>query len=361
MTIEETANIKKGENLKASSFPFLATIKERYCLNKPGSDKQTYHVVLDLSTSGIQYSVGDCLGVYPENDLYFVNKILECASLSGEELVKNRQEDICSLKTFLLKEANIFRVPKMLQSCESPFLHEHLRIKKIDAQTLASVLSPLMPRFYSIASSMKVVGNEAHLTVALTPGTLEEEALPFGICSHYLCSRVVTDQPMVPLFLQKSRHFSLPEESNDKPIIMIGPGTGIAPFRGFMQERVVRKASSKNWLFFGERRQASDFYYQDFWEKLSNEEMLKLDCAFSRDQENKIYVQHKMEQNSSLLWRWLEDEAYLFVCGDASKMAKDVDKTLLSIIEQEGKMDTASAKSYIKNLKSTNRYQRDVY
>lgn len=344
----------------SSSLPFLSTIKERYCLNRDGSEKKTYHIVLDLEQSQIDYVVGDCLGVFPENDPHYVQKILNEAQLSGEEKILNRKKVLKSIRHFLLQEANIYRIPKAFKTGDSPFLHDHLIGKQIDPQTLSDSLSPLLPRFYSIASSMHSVGNEAHLTVALAPSLLPN-MIPFGTCSHFLCDRAPLGLPAVPLFLQRSRHFSLGSETNDKPIIMIGPGTGVAPFRGFMQERIARQASSKNWLFFGERNQATDFYYQDFWEKLSQNGFLKLDCAFSRDQEIKVYVQHKMLENSALFWQWLEEGAYLYVCGDAAQMAKDVELTLHQIVQQEGHMDLAAAKSYIKNLKSLGRYQRDIY
>lgn len=360
MNIDGSTHQEERKSAESSSLPFLASIKERFCLNRKGSEKQTYHIVLELSESQIDYAVGDCLGIYPENDPHYIEKILEKACLSGEEQVKNRNGALKPLRNFLLQEANVYRIPKAIKTCDSDFLHDHLANNEIEAQTLCDSLSPLLPRFYSIASSKQVVGNEAHLTVALAPSSLPS-FVPFGTCSHFLCYRAPIGSPAIPLFLQRSRHFSLPDASNDKPIIMIGPGTGIAPFRGFMQERMARGASSKNWLFFGERNKATDFYYQDFWEKLALAGMLKVDCAFSRDQETKIYVQHKMLENSTLFWEWLEEGAYLYVCGEASRMAKDVDQTLHQIVQQEGKLDLSAAKAYIKNLRATGRYQRDVY
>lgn len=310
---------------------FLAGIKERFRLN-PGSEKETYHIVLNLEGSGIEYSVGDCIGIYPQNDPLYVDQLINAI---GEP----------SLYPFLLKKANLARIPKKLLG-EYPDLLTLLQNQKVDPLVLQEKLLPLLPRFYSIASSRSHVGAEIHLTVALT-----------GICSDYLCRRAPLHVPEIPLFLQPSPHFSLSLESQEKPLIMIGPGTGVAPFRGFMQER----RHSRNWLFFGEKYEKTDFYYRSFWESLVAAGRLQLDCAFSRDQEEKIYVQHKMLARGKELWKWLEEGAYLYVCGDASEMAKDVDKALHQVVETEGNKTSSEAKAYIKNLKQLNRYQRDIY
>lgn len=312
---------------------FLATIKERYCLN-PDSEKETYHFVIDLKGSGIEYKVGDCLGIYAQNDPVTVKSLLSELKATGKESIQDRKGKRHGLKDFLLNHANLNRLPKEA-------LHPDMFCQR---------LSPMLPRFYSIASSMKVVGEEAHLTVLIS-----------GTCSHFLCKRAEIGKPNLPVFHHPSRNFFLPPESLQKPIIMIGPGTGVAPFRGFMQERIAGQASSKNWLFFGERHQKSDFYYQNYWEGLVKAGKLNLDCAFSRDQEETIYVQHRMLDNSSRLWEWINEGAYLYVCGDAAKMAKDVELTLQQIIEKEGGISSKEAKSFLKNLKMTGRYQRDVY
>lgn len=315
---------------------FSATIKERYCLN-PGSEKATYHVVLDLEESGIQYAVGDCLGIYPENDPSLVQKLISQWDATGEEIVEDRKGNLFALSTFLTQYANLSRLPETNQ-CHS-------------LADFCKGLSPLLPRFYSIASSMSVVGQEAHLTVGLID----------GLCTHFLCNRVPLGIPRLAVFHHPARNFSLHPESFDKPVIMVGPGTGIAPFRGFMQERVSGEASPKNWLFFGERHRETDFYYKNYWEELVSQGKLTLDCAFSRDQADKVYVQHKMLEKSGKLWEWLQEGAYLFVCGDASRMAKDVEKILQAIVEREGGYSPENAKAYLKDLKKSNRYQRDVY
>ena len=318
---------------------FSATIKERYCLN-PGSEKETYHLVLDLENSEIQYAVGDCLGIFPENEPSSVQKIIQQWNALGDETVEDRQGNRYPLGTFLSQHVNLARIPPLVEQNPSFCLN-----------TLCKALPPLLPRFYSIASSMRVVGKEAHLIIGLID----------GVCTDFLCKRAPLNQPLLSVFHHPARNFSLPPESQDKPIIMIGPGTGVAPFRGFMQERISAAASPKNWLFFGERRSQTDFYYQNDWHDLVAQGKLILDCAFSRDQTDKVYVQHRMLEKGRQLWEWLEEGAYLFVCGDASRMAKDVDKTLQMIIEKESGLSLESSKAYIKELKKVNRYQRDVY
>lgn len=322
--------------MQRESFP--VAIKERYCFN-PGSEKETYHLVLDLENSRIQYAVGDCLGIFPENQPSDVQNLITQWNTTGDEVVENRQGEWYPLSTFLSKHANLARIPPIENQSSLCF------------KTLCKSLPPLLPRFYSIASSMHVVGKQAHLIIGLID----------GVCTDYLCKRIPLHQPLLTVFHHPARNFSLPEDSFKKPLIMIGPGTGVAPFRGFMQERILRASSPHNWLFFGERKRESDFYYQKDWEQLEAQGQLILDCAFSRDQPEKIYVQHKMLEKSAQFWEWLEKGAYVFVCGDASRMAKDVDKTLQTIIEKEGSYSPESARAYIKELKKANRYQRDVY
>ncbi|MFZ0566341.1 MAG: hypothetical protein WAM28_09175 [Chlamydiales bacterium] len=356
---------------------YLATIKKRYCLNAMHSGKETYHIELDAP---FKYEVGDRIGVYPENDPRLVQQILDSFGATGNETVIDSKKNSYPFKEYLLTKANLARIPKKLftytkkshlldpsnQQILKHYLETHHLFDlisegpQISPQILCDCLSPLLPRFYSIASSQQVVGDEIHLTVALSQNP-PHFPTHYGTCSHFLCSRAQIGRPAIPIFLDRAKNFFLPSESVDKPLIMIGPGTGIAPFRGFMQQRIFQNAPDKNWLFFGERQQLTHFYYQSYWEELVKNNQLWLDCAFSRDQEEKIYVQHKMLEKSHLIWKWLEEGAYLFVCGDAANMAKDVHKTLLEILEKEGKMAPDEAKEYIKNLKKEHRYQRDVY
>lgn len=313
---------------------FFVPIKERVRLNA-GSDKETYHLVLGLEDTPIEYQVGDCLGIYPENDSTSVAKVLAHLQASGDQLVQDRRGQWSQLSHFLQKKANLQRLPDHFEGVAD----------------FCKKVPPLLPRFYSISSSMHAVGKRAHLTVALVD----------GICTHYLCKRAELNVASIPVFHHPSRNFTLPPQSGPKPIIMIGPGTGIAPFRAFMQERLHQGSCKQNWLFFGERSSKTDFYYKNFWQELVDAGYLELDCAFSRDSQKKVYVQHKMREKGEQIWRWLADGAYLFVCGDAANMAKEVDRTLHEIVEQEGALSSNEAKLFVKELKNQKRYLRDVY
>jgi len=225
-------------------------------------------------------------------------------------------------------------------------------------EEVVRLLAPLLPRFYSIASSMACVGNEAHLTVVEEP-YVTNGRVRRGVCSYYLCHEAAVGS-RVALYLHPSRGFTLPDPHH--PIIMVGPGTGVAPFRGFMQERATRGATGANWLFFGERSRSNDFFYREFWEGLVQEERLVLDLAFSRDQEEKRYVQHRMEERGQELWSWLEEKgAYLYVCGSATKMAKEVEVALLRILQEHGGLEEGQARKYVRMLREQRRYLRDVY
>lgn len=327
-------------------------IVRRERLTKEGSDKETFHLELDLSGTNINYSVGDCVAIYPHNDPKLVETILSHFPEDRSSMVTESD----TFHNFLKQKANLLRAPKKLR--------DKLGVEKVDyltsllpcplsAKEFCSYLAPLLPRFYSIASSMKSVKNRIDLLITINENPADFP-LPYGTCSHYLCHRAPINQPLVSLYHERSKNFYLSPESSDKPIIMIGPGTGIAPFRGFMQERTC----PKNWIFFGERRKAYDFYYEDEWQAYINQNKLRLTTAFSRDGDEKVYVQHKMLEHQKEIWEWLEQGAYIFVCGDAKKMAKDVEKALIQIITTHSDCEP---KAYIKNLKRQNRYQRDVY
>ena len=347
--------------------PIFVPIKERVRLN-PNSLKETYHIVLDLSSQEMDYAVGDCVGIYPTNDAHVVARILSYLAATGDEKVCDREGNSHTLSFFLTHKANLAKVTKKLlgtlglstiaTESEIAELLAHVSVTP-PLQLFVEGLLPLMPRFYSIASSKKEVGAEIHLTVALTQFEREGERR-FGVCSRYLCHLAPLQVACVPIYLQKTRDFTLNEQTFQKPIIMIGPGTGIAPFRGFLQERL-KTTEAPNWLFFGERNHGSDFYYKDFLHQLVEKNKLQLSSAFSRDQEHKIYVQHKMLEHAKELWQWLENGAYLYVCGDASRMAKDVEATLLTIFQKEGAMDLLGAKEHLKHLRKEKRYLRDVY
>lgn len=364
--------------------PFLASIKERELLSKPGSLKSTFHVVLDLKGSEITYQVGDSIAIYPENSLELVETTLKALGSSGNENVIDKMGVTYTLRHFFTKKANLVEVNRKLfqeivdrqpnlekkthlltlQKDELKkyladryvwdFLEENREVS-FTSQEFISLLMPLLPRFYSIASSQQVVGDEVHLTVAGVKYVSNGHERN-GVCSYYLSDIAQYD---VPIYVQSHNGFTLPQQEHT-PIIMVGPGTGVAPFRAFMQERFL-KNSKHNWLFFGERKRATDFLYEDFWSHLHSQGALQLDLAFSRDQEHKIYVQHRMEEKSAKLYEWLQNGAHFYVCGDAKQMARDVEETLLQIIQKHGNKDEKGAKEYLKTLRQEKRYLKDVY
>ena len=217
----------------------------------------------------------------------------------------------------------------------------------------------LLPGFYSIASSQKMHPNRIDLLIAYFKYTSNQH-LRHGVASYYLCEMAPIDSPEIPIYIHPSKDFTLPQDPST-PIIMIGPGTGVAPYRGFMQERTSQKATGKNWLFFGDWHKETDYYYSDYWQNLEKNNHLKLSLAFSRDCEHKVYVQHKIFEEAEEFWKWLEKGAVLYVCGDATCMAKDVELALHKIIEEQGKRTTDEAKSYVKEMRTSGRYLRDVY
>lgn len=374
--------------------PFLASIKERYTLSKPGSQKNTQHLVLDLKGSGITYQVGDSIGIFPQHDIELVDKTLQALKATGQEKIQLKQiEEALVLRECLTAKLNITGIsPKlfremtdrqkdsdkkyMLETLQQEGEREALKayLEKHEVwdflaaneevmftpQELVDLLMPLLPRFYSISSAQKYVGEEVHLTVA----ALEYESNGHkrrGVCTHYLCALVELHTPVVPVFIQPSHGFYLPPDPHI-PLIMIGPGTGIAPFRAFLQERLLHHQSKgKHWLFFGECNREYDFFYEEDWLELSRWGDLRLELAFSRDQEHKIYVQHKMWEKGEELYQWLEQGAYLYVCGDAQRMAKDVEVMLQTIAQEFGKKDAQEAKNYLKQLRQQKHYLRDVY
>ena len=229
----------------------------------------------------------------------------------------------------------------------------------LTASQLIGLLRPLAPRLYSIASSQAEVGEEVHLTVGLLQFE-QDGKVRKGAGSSYLAERVSEDTP-VSIFIEKNDHFRLPQD-NSTPIIMIGSGTGIAPFRAFVQQRAADEAEGKNWLIFGNQRFSQDFLYQTEWQQFAKDGYLhQYDFAWSRDQANKIYVQDKIRERAALIWQWLQNGAYVYVCGDASRMAKDVEKALLDVIAAQGKFTIEEAEEYLNELRENQRYQRDVY
>lgn len=355
--------------------PFRAKIVERIPLCRPGSQKNTHHLVLDIEGSNISYQVGDCVAILPENDPEAVGLALDAMGVSGSEVIADkRQNDSLPVKEFLTRRANICGVSRKLAGMlgvpaeiQKEFVKSHHISDaltkqgrgRLSPQDICDLLMPLAPRFYSIASSMRTVGSQIHLTVALLQYDIYNTPRR-GVCTHWLCTLAPMHEPTVPLYIHPHAGFTLPKDPKT-PIIMIGPGTGIAPYRGFMQERMLQEGVGKSWLFFGEWHRDKNFFYEDFWQQLRNQGKLELDTAFSRDQAEKVYVQHKMLERGEELYRWIEEGAVLYVCGDATRMAKDVHTALHEIMERHGKLGCDEAKEFVKALRKEGRYLRDVY
>jgi len=329
------------------SNPFPAILKMNRVLNAPGSAKETRHLEIILEGSGLEYEVGDALGVVPTNCPDFVREILDAAGLDGEEAVKAPDGSEMPLRLALLQRFDL-----------KAFL-AGLPQKAASAAEFAAPLRKLQPRLYSISSSPKAHPGEVHLTVAIVRYELNGRSCK-GVCSTFFADRVGPDTK-VPVFVHKSPSFKLPADGS-KPVVMVGPGTGIAPFRAFLEERRAVGASGKNWLFFGDQKAACDFLYREELEAMQKDGLLaRLDTAFSRDQAEKVYVQNRMTENAGEIWSWLQEGGYFYVCGDAKRMAKDVDTALHKIAETAGALSAEQAADYVKQLKTEKRYLRDVY
>jgi sulfite reductase (NADPH) flavoprotein alpha-component len=326
---------------------FPAPFLKNQPLNQAGSAKDVRHLEFSLEGSGLHYEVGDALGVMPENSPEFVSEILEAAGLKGEEKV-----EIDEKGTFPLREA-------LTSHLELRPLLTALPPRGTSATQLVENLKTLKPRLYSISSSPKAHPGQVHLTVGAVRFESEGKKRG-GACSTFLADRLPIGKT-VGVFIQTSHGFRLPTDPT-RSIIMVGPGTGIAPFRAFLEERERIAAPGKNWLFFGDQKSATDFLYRDQLEDwVKSGHLTRLDTAFSRDQSEKIYVQDRMRENAPLLWSWLKEGASFYVCGDAQRMAKDVDETLLRIAAEQGGMNDEAAKAWVSNLKKEKRYQRDIY
>lgn len=366
--------------------PFHAEVLEVINLNGRDSNKETFHVELSLEDSGITYEPGDSLGIYPSNDPDLVEELISKLKVSPEEKVSvNKQGETFSLREALLGYFEITVLTKpLLEKYAS--LTNNSRLREItesketvkayiegrdlldlvgefpgewDAQTFVSLLRKLPARLYSIASSYKANPDEAHLTIGAVRYQSNGRDRK-GVCSIQLAERI---QPgdKIPVYIQNNQNFKLPENP-ETPIIMVGPGTGVAPFRSFLQEREELGAGGKAWLFFGDQHFVTDFLYQTEWQNWLKDGVLsQMNIAFSRDKKEKVYVQHRMLEHSKEFFEWLEKGAVLYVCGDEKHMAHDVHKTLLAIIQKEGNMPLEKAEKYVGDLLQNKRYQRDVY
>jgi sulfite reductase (NADPH) flavoprotein alpha-component len=369
--------------------PFPARLLVNQKLNLEGSEKETRHYEFSLTGSGLQYEVGDSMGVFPQNNPRLVEELLDALHFSGDEQVKNKDGETVSIGEGLLKHFQITQPSKqfleaivekshgaselegLLHPDRKSELEKYLwGLEVIDfllgapsiqfaPDEFASKLRKLQPRLYSVGSSIKAYPEQVHLMIASvryeSHGRQRE-----GVASTYLADRVGRNSP-VPMFIHVAKGFRLPEDPAT-PIIMVGPGTGVAPFRAYLQERKAVGAPGRNWLFFGEQRSRCDFFYVDEFAALQSNGLLsRFHTAFSRDQAHKVYVQHRLLENSKEIYAWLQDGAHFFVCGDAARMAKDVDVALLQIVEKEGAKSPEAAAEYVEAMKKEKRYKRDVY
>ncbi|MGO4889995.1 sulfite reductase flavoprotein subunit alpha [Anaerobacillus sp. MEB173] len=369
--------------------PFQSKVLKNINLNGPNSNKETRHIELSLEGSGLSFVPGDCVGIIPENDPELVDSLLEEMKWNENESVTiNKQGDTLPLKEALTTYFEITLLTKKMMQQAAEFtenielqnlvsveninqLKEYIDARDLldllrdfgpwnaSAQDILSFLRKMPPRLYSIASSMNAYPGEVHLTIGAVRYTAHGRERK-GVCS-VLCAERLHEGDTLLLFIQKNKHFNLPE-SLDKDIIMVGPGTGIAPFRSFIQERAVNGGTGRSWLFFGDQYSATDFLYQNELEYYQNDGILtRIETAFSRDTTQKVYVQHKMLDNSKELFEWIEKGAYFYVCGDKQYMANDVHETLINIIKREGSMGRIEAEAYLNDMKEQKRYQRDVY
>jgi sulfite reductase (NADPH) flavoprotein alpha-component len=364
-----------------------ALLRQASSLHPAPTEKDTRHVVLEAVDGALPYEVGDSLGIVARNDPGLAAAIIERLGAAPDTAVQSPDgierplaealTDHCEIRRptaeaieVLASRAIDREQSRILQAMAEGYpgagpdnadlldLLEAFPSARPPLSELISALDPLLPRLYSIASSPKTTPGQVHLTVAVVRYQLRSRQRG-GVASTFLSDRLVPGDT-VPVYINASEGFRLP--APDKPVIMIGPGTGIAPFRAFLEERRVTGATGRNWLFFGNPRRTSDFLFEDELSAYHRDGFLtRLDTAWSRDQAHKIYVQHRMLENAAELWAWLEDGAYLYVCGDAEKMARGVDRGLAYIIAKEGGLDAAAAKAYLTRLAREGRYLRDVY
>ncbi|HWY40583.1 MAG TPA: sulfite reductase subunit alpha [Chthoniobacterales bacterium] len=375
-----------GPYTRANPFPAKIAVNRSLC--GEGSEKDTRHFELDLKGWGLNYEVGDSMTVWPTNDPALVEEIIAKVGAKGDEPVKGPAGEK-TLGEVLFRDCRITQTtPKFLQAIVAKavngaplltellkperkqdlgtylwgmelidFLIEHPSIKWTP-QEFVDTLAKLLPRMYSISSSLKAHPDQVHFTIDVvhyeSHGRMRK-----GVCSTFLAERA--KDGAVPVFPNTSK-FRLPEDGK-APIIMVGPGTGIAPFRAFLQERRATGATGKNWLFFGSQHQHCNYFYKDELEKMNTDGFLtKFDCAWSRDSSEKSYVQHKMLNCADEIWKWMDTEgAHFFVCGDARRMAKDVDAALRKIAQEKGGKSEQQTNEYVEKLKADKRYKRDVY
>ncbi|ELY9422984.1 NADPH-dependent assimilatory sulfite reductase flavoprotein subunit [Cronobacter dublinensis] len=364
--------------------PLTATLSVNQKITGRHSQKDVRHIEIDLGDAGLRYQPGDALGVWYQNDPALVQELLELLWLKGDETVTVDGKTLTlsealqwhfelTVNTAAIVEnyATLTRSETLLPLVGDKAKLQHYAAStpivdmvrfapaQLEAGQLIGLLRPLTPRLYSIASSQAEVENEVHITVGVVRFEIEGRARAGG-ASGYLADRL-EEEGEVRVFIEHNDNFRLPA-APETPVIMIGPGTGIAPFRAFMQQREADGATGKNWLFFGNPHFTEDFLYQVEWQRYVKEGLLnRIDLAWSRDQDHKIYVQDKIREQGAELWRWIQEGAHIYVCGDANRMAKDVEQALLEVIAAYGEMDAEAADEYLSELRVERRYQRDVY
>ncbi len=370
--------------------PYKARITANYSLTGPGSNKDTRHIEVHLGGSGISYTPGDSLGVIPRNPESVVDELLKHLSSAPDTAIE-QPTGPTTLREALIHQYAINRVSKKFVKAileRLPEGEKKTQLGEIVGNDAAfddyiftrdytdvlieypvSLTGPeflplankIAPRLYSIASSPKAHPGEVHLTVAVVNYTTHGRQ-KFGLASGFLANVQALHVDEMPVYIQPTKHFHMPPP--DASMIMVGPGTGIAPFRAFLEERQIEGAKGKNWLFFGDQKKASDFLYGDQFLEMQRSGLLtRLDTAFSRDQAEKIYVQNRMQENGAELWKWLQEGAYFYVCGDAKRMARDVHQMLITIAQEHGGLSPEAAKEYIEVqfAKTEKRYLKDVY
>ena len=381
---ENSTSIAVNSSLYHRDNPFIAAVNVNQKITSCDSDRDIRHIELDLSESDLHYQPGDAVGVWYQNSNELVEEILSITQLAGETPVEHHGQQI-ALKTVLTEYVELTQntpiiIEKYAQAVQHPELLTLMGDReallemsqtlplvdmlnryrgKIAAQTFVELLRPLTPRFYSIASAQDEVGSEVHLTVNVVRYQVDDK-IRMGGASGFLANQIA-DQDQVKIFIEHNDNFRLPDDTH-APIIMIAAGTGIAPFRAFLQQRASQGAIGKNWLFFGNPHFISDFLYQVEWQSYVKEGLLtRIDLAWSRDQAEKIYVQDKLIAQASDIWQWLQEGAFIYVCGDAKRMAKAVDLALQQILMTQAQYSQEQAISYLDELRSQKRYQRDVY
>ncbi|MDV3256966.1 MAG: assimilatory sulfite reductase (NADPH) flavoprotein subunit [Sphingomonas sp.] len=366
--------------------PYASVVLENICIVGRHSTRETRHIELDLSGSALVYEPGDALGIVAQNDPLVVDRLLEATGLSGEAEIEIKGERLALSEALGSRFEIAAASPRFIDqwaklsgsrelealsgeadaASRTRFLHDHhvvdiirrFPVSGIDPGALTAGLRPLQPRLYSLASSLSAVPDEAHLTIGPVRYELHGEKRS-GVVSGRLADRLQAGDSLA-VYIQQNPHFSLP--ADDAPIIMVGAGTGVAPYRGFLQELEARGARNRSWLFFGERNLRSDFLYQVEWQAwLKGGSLSRMDVAFSRDGPARTYVQHRMLEQARDIYAWLEEGAHFYVCGDEKHMARDVHRALVEIAGSQGSMGPEQAREYVGRLAADHRYQRDVY